>query len=335
MDSLTHVVLGAAIGEALAGKKLGKKAMLLGAAAQSLPDIDFVAFLWTTPAEDLLEHRGFTHSFLFLALATGAFALLARQYWANKEIGLREWLILFGVEIATHDFIDAFNAYGTGWFEPFAHTRVSFNTLFVADPFFTLGPMVAAVALLLLPPNHPRRLNWAYAGIVGAVIYLGYAVSSKISATEDIEVSLTQKGIAHDRFFTTPTPLNTWLWYAVAQDKHGFHVGFRSIFDRTAAMNWHYFPQNDSLLNPVHDHEELQHLKRFSQGYYTAEMRGDSLVFNDLRFGQNGWSNPEAKFVFNFYLSHQVDNRIVIQRGRFSHWNKDTLLSFLQRIKGN
>ena len=57
MDSLTHIVLGACIGEAMLGKKLGKKAMLIGAIAQSLPDIDFVAALWLGPAENLLAHR--------------------------------------------------------------------------------------------------------------------------------------------------------------------------------------------------------------------------------------------------------------------------------------
>jgi len=30
-------------------------------------------------------------------------------------------------------------------------------------------------------------------------------------------------------------------------------------------------------------------LKTFSQGYYTVEKWKDTLVFNDLRFGQNQW----------------------------------------------
>ena len=42
MDSLTHLALGACMGEAFAGKTLGKKAMLWGAITQSIPDIDFI-----------------------------------------------------------------------------------------------------------------------------------------------------------------------------------------------------------------------------------------------------------------------------------------------------
>ncbi len=65
MDSITHIVLGATIGEAVAGKQLGKKAMLIGAIAQSIPDIDFLLAIWLRPIDNLLAHRGFTHSFFF------------------------------------------------------------------------------------------------------------------------------------------------------------------------------------------------------------------------------------------------------------------------------
>ena len=145
---------------------------------------------------------------------------------------------------------------------------------------------------------------------------------------------LTAQNISYNRLLTTPTPLNTWLWWVVAEDSQGFHVGFRSRFDQKASMDFHYFPKNDSLLKPMGDHMELRHLKRFSQGYYTAETRGDTLVFNDLRFGQNGWDNPKAKFVFNFYLSHSDANSMVVQRGRFANWDLAKVASFVRRIEG-
>ena len=86
MDSITHLALGACMGEAFAGKTLGKKAMLWGALAQSIPDIDFLASFWMNTTSNLLAHRGFTHSLLFCALimvwgglnlsATGEFHLM-------------------------------------------------------------------------------------------------------------------------------------------------------------------------------------------------------------------------------------------------------------------
>ncbi len=334
MDSLTHIVLGATIGEVMGGKKLGKAALLLGAAAQSVPDIDFVAFLWTTPSEDLLAHRGFTHSFLFAVLVSISFALAAKRWLPDRALSLSQWTTFFGLQVVVHDFIDAFNAYGTGWFEPFSHVRISFHSLFVADPFFSITPAVVAVVLLFLKTGNMHRLKWAWTGILGCALYLGYAVSNKLSVVEDVKVGLAADHITYKRLLTTPTPLNTWLWWIVAEQDSGFYVGFRSLLDKEVKTELKYFPRNELLLDPVHDHEDLQHLKRFSQGYYTAESRGDTLVFNDLRFGQNGWANPEAPFVFNFYLSHPADNDLVIQRGRFAHWNRQTLNSFIQRIEG-
>ena len=44
MDSLTQIVLGAAVGEAVLGKKVGNRAMLWGAVAGTIPDLDVGAF---------------------------------------------------------------------------------------------------------------------------------------------------------------------------------------------------------------------------------------------------------------------------------------------------
>ena len=129
-------------------------------------------------------------------------------------------------------------------------------------------------------------------------------------------------------------PLNTWLWWIVAEGGKGYHVGFRSTFDKEQSLHLKYFPRNDSLLDDFQENKELLHLIRFSEGYYTVESRGDTLVFNDLRFGQNGWDNPDERFVFNYYLSHPTENQMVIQRGRFAKWNQKKVESFITRIRG-
>ncbi len=90
MDSLTHIALGACMGEAFAGKQLGNKAMLWGALAQSIPDIDFVASFWMNNSSNLLAHRGFTHSFLFCAIITPLFALLAEYFHRPHNISLKK-----------------------------------------------------------------------------------------------------------------------------------------------------------------------------------------------------------------------------------------------------
>jgi inner membrane protein len=62
----------------------------------------------------------------------------------------------------------------------------------------------------------------------------------------------------------------------------------------------------------------------------------DTLVFNDLRFGQMiGWKDPSARFVFHYFLQHPDNNKFIVQRGRFTGWNMNALKSLLKRIRGN
>ena len=45
MDTVTHTLLGAAIGEAILGKRIGRKAMFYGALTSNIPDIDVLGIL--------------------------------------------------------------------------------------------------------------------------------------------------------------------------------------------------------------------------------------------------------------------------------------------------
>jgi len=336
MDSITHLALGACMGEAFAGKTLGKKAMLWGAMAQSIPDIDFVTSFWMNTSSNLLAHRGFTHSFLFCVIITPLLALLAERWHRPHNIRLSKWILFFGGVIFIHIFIDAFNNYGVGWFEPFSHQRISFNAIYVADPFFSLWPGIACVALVYLKKWAPQRKKWWRMGLGLSALYLLYCLVNKVKIDTDAKDILQKQQISYTKYFTTPAPLQNWLWYVVAGTDSGYYTGFRSLFDSRKEIGFQYFPRNDSLLNPVRDHEDLQQLIRFSQQLYTVERWGDTLVFNDLRFGQViGWQNPRGKFVFHYFLQHPEDNTLVVQRGRFEGWNWQTARSFLNRLKGN
>lgn len=336
MDSLTHIALGACMGEAFAGKKLGKKAMLWGAMAQSAPDIDFIASFWMDTPSALLAHRGFTHSFLFCILLTVFLALIAEKWHRPHNISLKKWLLFFGGVIFIHVFIDAFNNYGVAWFEPFSQYRVTFNAIYVADPLFSIWSGIAVIALIILKRRSAKRKKWWQWGLGLSAGYLLYCLVIKAIITSDVKDILSKQNIPHTRYFTTPAPLQNLLWYVVAGNDTGYHVGYRSIFDKKEQMSFQYFPRKDFLLEPVEDHEELQRLIRFSDQFYTIEQWHDTLVFNDLRFGQIiGWHDPREKFVFHYYLQHKRGNKLVVQRGRFAKWDSHSIRSFFRKIKGN
>jgi inner membrane protein len=350
LDTITHIVLGAAIGEAIAGRRLGKKAMLLGAVAQCLPDIDFIASFGRDTSHDVLAHRGFTHSFLFAVLATLLLALTARRWGfgrpsrtelvtaqrSGQSIPFPAWTFFFGTQLFVHIFLDAFNVYGTGWFEPFSHYRVSFNTLFVADPFFSVWTGVAFFALLILKKDSRARKYWTRLALTASSIYLLYGIMNKSRIDARVEKELARQGIAYSRYFSTPTPLNNWLWYIVAKDSAGFHIGYASVFDNDPAIPFRFTPRNDSLLAGFRSRDDVIHLLRFSQGYYTVDRWEDGLVFNDLRFGEiRGWDDRRARPVFHYFVERPDDNAVIVQRGRFAGWNGNALRAFIKRIEGN
>jgi len=384
MDTVTHIVLGAAIGEILAGEKLGKRALLIGAIAGNLPDIDFVASFWLDSARDVWFHRGITHSLLFVGVISLLLAWAARRLdrsgragrlagahhssWADgsdrvRRLGsvgrsgrtvsmtFRQWWLFFGIQMLVHIFIDAFNAYGTGWFEPFNSYRVTFNVLFVADPLYSCWLGVAFVALLILRRDSAARKRWARYGLVLSSIYLCFCLVNKWRIDRVVEGQLRQQAIRYDRFFTTPTPLNSLLWYVVAADSKGDeYTGYRSVFDAPGRpIVFRLRPRGGSLMRGAGDGmvqagsgvveqgggRDVGYLLRFAEGYYTIERWGDTLVFNVPRFGEvRGWDDPGARFVFHYYLNDPGHNGMVVQRGRLAGWDRKAWGDFIRRIAG-
>ena len=335
MDTFTHIVLGACIGEAIAGKQLGKKALVIGALAQNIPDIDILATFWLPVSADVLAHRGFTHSILFALLLTPILAWCSLKLFRRSEISFRKWALFWGLQILIHIFIDAFNAYGTGWFEPFSHYRVSFNTMFVADPLFTLWPALAMAALIILKVNSEKRTFWVKAGLGLSGLYLAAGIGFKLFIDHAVEKDIHHKGMAADSYFTTPTPLNNLLWYVVVKNDSGYNTGYRSVFDTRSDIDLRYVRRNDSLLRVDAAQTDVNQLLRFSRGYFTVDKWHDTLVFNDLYFGEMlGWTGPQPRYVFHYFLTQPTGNKLIVQRGRFAGWDKATLTAFFRRIKG-
>ncbi len=84
MDSLTQIVLGAAVGEVTLGKKIGNRALLWGAVAGTIPDLDvFLGGLMSAEGE-LASHRGFSHSITFAVLGGFLLAWIVEHVYSSK-----------------------------------------------------------------------------------------------------------------------------------------------------------------------------------------------------------------------------------------------------------
>lgn len=97
MDSITQIVLGAAAGDAVLGKKIGNRAMIWGAIAGTIPDLDVIGNLWMSEIDSLAFHRGISHSFLFSIVGAYILGWLVHRMYESKfhkTIGMVGWISL-------------------------------------------------------------------------------------------------------------------------------------------------------------------------------------------------------------------------------------------------
>ncbi|MEO5905343.1 MAG: metal-dependent hydrolase, partial [Saprospiraceae bacterium] len=84
MDSLTQIILGAAVGEIALGKKIGNRALIWGGIGGTIPDLDVLANGFMSSIDALAFHRSITHSIVFSVVGAFIFAWLVHQLYDKK-----------------------------------------------------------------------------------------------------------------------------------------------------------------------------------------------------------------------------------------------------------
>lgn len=379
MDSLTQMALGAAVGELVLGRKVGNKAILWGAIAGTIPDLDVLSSLFLDDLRANEVHRGVTHSLLFSLIAAPLFgrwikrhqrsflavfiallalvfvpgaarfgtqvaiaavalgiALAAWRVKATDTATAREWGWLFGWVLVTHAWLDCFTTWGTQLFWPLP-LKVSFNNIFVIDPLYTLPLLIGVVIVLFLRRNDPRRRRVNGLGLVLSSAYMALTLVTKYTAHTAIADSLHRQGIAYSAIATRPAPFNTILWTANVDCGDHYALAAYALLDTKPEVELVQVPKRPELLGPWAGHAQVRRLVELSEGDYVMQLRNDTLVFCDLRFGQMGAPAPDKPFVFSYaLLPAGEDLRVVrmpspkldgpeLRRWLGAHW---------QRIKG-
>lgn len=284
MDSLTQIVLGAAVGEAVAGKQLGIKAALFGAIAGTIPDLDVFLRSFYNPLDAALVHRGFSHSLLFALLAGPALAWLSNALQKTK-LGFRKWFWFWFLGIVTHPLLDIFTNYGTQFFYPLTK-RITFNSVFVIDPLYTLPFLFCLIVAICLKRTNPKRNRWNWIGILYSSGYLLYGVVIKLILLSQTVAFLDKSGIKAEQTMVTPMPLTSFYWTVIAKDQDTLYVTYKSLFKDYAANDLVKYPLKQGAKPTFELDQNLKaEIEHITNGYYTQEWRNDSLFINDFRFG--------------------------------------------------
>lgn len=214
MDPFTHALLGASAAQLAFGRRLPRRAWLIGAGAGLAPDLDFFIRSASDPLLNIELHRQFTHALAFIPVG-GALSGLP---WLLRQRARAEWRPVLGaatLAYATHGLLDACTNYGTQLLWPFADLRVAWHLV------TTIGPPITLMLLMGLLGALLGRRRWPAAlGLIGCLAYLGIAVGQQARghAAQALVAEARGHPIARAKVF--PTVGNPVLWRAV-YESHG------------------------------------------------------------------------------------------------------------------
>ena len=302
MDSVTQAMLGASIAGVCAPRGQRRKALLVGAALGTLPDLD-VYIDYGDAVKNFTYHRGFSHSLFVLAPLSIVLWLILRKAWAPVRGAPWHWLAAISLALLTHPLLDAHTAYGTQLFWPLTVPPTMWATLFIIDPLYTL-PLLAGVIAVASRPEGGRSRQWLVTGLTLSTFYLGWSWTAYMIVRQNVDESLAARQLTGAPVFMTPTPLNTILWRIVVQTEDGYLEGFDSLLVDEQTLRLQSYPSDINALEEASDIWSVERLRWFSQDFLKAIVENDRLILSDLRMGQ------EPFYVF----SH-----VVAERGN-PHW---------------
>ena len=336
MDSLTQIVLGASVGEAVLGKKVGNKAILWGAIAGTIPDLDVILRSFTDEISATQMHRGFSHSIVFAVLIAPLLAWIAKKiHFKLKDVSFKDWTKLFFWTTVTHPLLDAHTTWGTQFFWPFNY-RLAYQNIFVVDPFYTLPFLGFLIIAMSLKKENPRRSKFNNIGLSVSSTYLILTLIFKWVSFQKFEEGLENQEIEYVEMDTKPSPLNAILWSSLIETDKGYRTAYYSLFDKQEITYSKEFLKSHHLLEPYLDQKVIKQLIDISAGWYRIEEKNGKLLFWDLRFGQMGMDVNNASFLWYYELNvDETGNVKAVKRQPEIKNFKMVFKELFNRIKGN
>ena len=307
MDSVTQIALGAALGQAVLGHKVGYRAALWGGVVATIPDLDVFVSMGSAVA-DFTYHRSFSHSLITLSILAPLLAWLINKCHNQYPDLQRQWLLLVWLALVTHPILDSFTIYGTQLFWPLPVVPIGTGSVFIIDPLYTV-PLLIGVALALSSrqADWGRRMNRI--GLAFSSLYLVWGLSAQAYVTgiaEENLASVTGSNDQKNELLVTAGPFNTVLWRVLVMQDEGYLEGYYSLLDPDRRIDFQRYSNQPELLSDLQDHWPVTRLQWFSKGFLKVEHSNENdVVISDLRMGS------EPAYVFTFKVAEQEGEQIV------------------------
>ncbi|WP_129990531.1 MULTISPECIES: metal-dependent hydrolase [unclassified Rahnella] len=292
MDSVSQLVLGAAVGIAVMGKRAPVwKSALAGAVCGTLPDLD-VFYDHGDVISNMTLHRTESHALFYLTLISPLMAwLMAKLFSAGQHF--RRWWGTVWLALITHPLLDVMTVYGTQLGIPFTHYPFAVGSIFIIDPLYTL-PLITGVGLALYREQQ-RGIMWNNVLLGISCLYLACTMIEQYQVTRHVDTELQRQNIDSTQVLVTPTPLNSLVWRVVVMSKDSYGEGFTSLLHPDSPIRFRFYPRGEALYEAHKDNPFLARVAWFSHGFFSVKEQGGHILVSDLRMGQE----PDYTFVFD------------------------------------
>ncbi len=297
MDSFTQAALGAGVAALCVPPEQRRRALLVGMALGTLPDLD-VLIDYGDAVANFTYHRGFSHSLFVLPPFAVLLWLALRRWWAPVRAAPARWLAAIFLALTTHPLIDAHTAYGTQLLWPLDSPPVTWSTLFIIDPIFTL-PLLVGITAAALRPIGARSGRVLALAVALSAVYLGWSWAAKTVVEANARESLAASQLDNAPLFSTPAPFNTLLWRVVVLTDGGYLEAGDSLLLDEGPMEFRVHSSGAETLADAQHIRAVQRLQWFAHGFVKAEVSADELIVTDLRMG---W---EPKYVFRHAVAER------------------------------
>ncbi len=335
MDSFTQIVLGAAVSNAVLGKKMGNRSLLYGAVIGTIPDLDIIAGKFLSDPLSAIEiHRGFSHSIVFFILLSLLLAKAIQFAEKRVKISYRRVFTAVFLILFTHSLLDIFTTWGTQIFWPWKE-KIALKSIFVIDPLYTLPLLFFLYLSARLPKYSRKRYRRNTAGLILSTSYLLVTLVLQAVVSSKAADQLKNEKTAYIKIQAKPAAFTAVLWNIIAEDDDFFYLSDYSFLD-TQPIQFKKYPKKKVLIKDIEKDASVQRLIRISENQYTiTQDSAGVLYFNDLRFGLLKDDPDDIQFAFSYKIIKKQTGVEIHEVAKKRRDGVQLIKKIISRIKGN
>ncbi|MEM7401911.1 MAG: metal-dependent hydrolase [Pseudomonadota bacterium] len=307
MDPLSQGALGASFSQSAGKPQNIVFACILGFLSGMAPDLDIFIRSENDPLLFLEYHRQFTHSLIFIPIGGFICAVLFYLLFARLKLSFKQTYLFCTLGYASHGLLDSCTSYGTQLFWPFTTHQVSWDTISIIDPLFTL-PLL----LLVIVATIKKSSKIAVVGLIWVLTYHAIGFAQNHRATKIGWQLAEQRNHQPLRLNVKPTFGNLLLWKVLYETENHFYTdGVRiwlniKIYEGTSIAKLNLKRDFPWLETDTQQAKDLQRFAWFSQDYIAADPNQPNRVF-DARYSL---IPTETKGLWSIWLDPNADNSV-------------------------